>query len=403
MEVRRVAGDDIKRASEISTIAFNVEVGSWAEEWYFLEKTTGPNAIWGVFEGAQMVAACVAPPQQVWFGDNLTEGAYVGGVATHPEHRRKGYAEAMMREVARWQRASGRLISYLWPFSYRYYRKLGWEMAGDSIRISAPRKTVASWERNYETRDLLISDMPDLITLWTEFANKYNGCGVRSWERWVRTITSRREFSFEPQDTLFLKGTRAFGCWMDGEIAGYAQWAIPEAPNTELSILEIAFTNVTAARCLISAAAETSPSVDTVSWETAMDGPLHLMTNEATDFTRAVAPGFSGRVLDPERFLQSMTWVMEARGNLSLKIHDPVFGETKVNLDIESGRSTVSKHEGQQLECSTQTLTQVATGYLTPEQAVALGGISESQLGAARLLARAGGGRCPYRSRQEPG
>ena len=57
----------------------------------------------------------------------------IGGVATHPEYRGRGYATAVMNDCIRKMEQEDYDISILWTDSPGFYRRLGWESAGTEL------------------------------------------------------------------------------------------------------------------------------------------------------------------------------------------------------------------------------------------------------------------------------
>ena len=55
--------------------------------------------------------------------------AGISGVATLPEHQRKGYASRLIVETLHLLRKRGVALAGLFPYDYAYYRRLGWETA----------------------------------------------------------------------------------------------------------------------------------------------------------------------------------------------------------------------------------------------------------------------------------
>lgn len=56
----------------------------------------------------------------------------LGDVATKTPYQRRGYASRLMVEAVRRMSARGDHVSALFTFSYEYYRRFGWEVAGDN-------------------------------------------------------------------------------------------------------------------------------------------------------------------------------------------------------------------------------------------------------------------------------
>ena len=118
----------------------------------------------------------------------------IAGVSTYPQFRRNGCIREIMKELFSMSAANGWTISYLYPFSFDYYRQFGYERAFQQKSIKIPLKSLSKLERYsdavlYDSKKLL----PDLVQAYKSFAQNYNGMLVRS---------DYREWSFEPYKSL---------------------------------------------------------------------------------------------------------------------------------------------------------------------------------------------------------
>ena len=77
-----------------------------------------------------------------WDDATLLVGA-IGGVATDPEHRRGGLAGRNLEDALDYMAGNGYDISILWTGISDYYRRWGWESAGDRWRFDMDRTTIS--------------------------------------------------------------------------------------------------------------------------------------------------------------------------------------------------------------------------------------------------------------------
>jgi GNAT superfamily N-acetyltransferase len=104
-------------------------------------------------------------PRQVYTAEGyLLKTGIIGGVATHPDYRNKGYATTLLRECIRIMERQEYDLSLLWPSVADFYRKLGWEYAAQECcfdlnaenisRIShaacIPQKSSSGYQRIHE-------------------------------------------------------------------------------------------------------------------------------------------------------------------------------------------------------------------------------------------------------------
>lgn len=67
-------------------------------------------------------------PRVVCLGQLRLKVAMIAVVATYPEHRQRGYAATLMRDLQRTIREEGYDLGLLWTGVPEFYRKLGWEI-----------------------------------------------------------------------------------------------------------------------------------------------------------------------------------------------------------------------------------------------------------------------------------
>ena len=90
------------------------------------------------------VVSCVSIyPCQVQWGDAVLKVGGIGGVATDPEHRRHGLAGLTLEDCLKVMAEEDFDLSILWTGISDYYRRWGWEHAGQSWRFAMDRTTVA--------------------------------------------------------------------------------------------------------------------------------------------------------------------------------------------------------------------------------------------------------------------
>lgn len=90
---------------------------------------------WWLSEDGEDFCGCIGVlPAKVRFDGHAVGMSGVGGVATLPQHRRKGAIRACMNAALADMRERGDVFSVLYPFSRAYYRQFGYE---DGASVSA--------------------------------------------------------------------------------------------------------------------------------------------------------------------------------------------------------------------------------------------------------------------------
>lgn len=83
-----------------------------------------------------IVAHAAIKRAKLILGNIVLETGAIGGVATHPDHRGKGYAGLIMQDCIQEMKKTGCEISILWSGTPDLYRKFGWENASRAFAFT---------------------------------------------------------------------------------------------------------------------------------------------------------------------------------------------------------------------------------------------------------------------------
>ena len=109
----------------------------WLESFQKTAEMFGSQFIVVVEMDGQIVSSLLCHPAPVYVAEMPVSHSSVGAVGTLPEYRNKGCAAAMMRECVKVLKAQDICLSSLWPFSFPYYRRFGWEVGAEGRTYSA--------------------------------------------------------------------------------------------------------------------------------------------------------------------------------------------------------------------------------------------------------------------------
>lgn len=381
------SSDEVRAAADVAEAAFgrSADLDSWQEHYALLEQVFGRDVFLVVEEGGRFVSSLACLPAQVWLhGRRLGMGA-VGGVATLPDARRQGFAGAMMCAIVERMQEQGLALSALWPFSFPYYRKFGWDFACEhrSYRL-APDKLPALPEPE-DVSPLMESDLPAVMEAYACYARRLVCCTDRS-ERWWRELL--RIQGVPP----FAQGARATGRMLvarkGSSIEGYAVHKLPSAErNVEVGEL-LALTPEARLKLLAAIAAEHSASI---TFKAPPGDRFRSQIPEPRHVLASLEPGFSFRVVDPAAALEILVPPAGLDGRITFALHDPARPSVPTRryaVEVAGGvvaRCRPSRPDGQSpcLECDIPTFSQVFAGYLRPAQAQWLGRLAGSNASLA--------------------
>jgi predicted acetyltransferase len=89
----------------------------------------------GCYAGDELVGLTGVIDFEMRFGDRWIPCAGIAGVACLPSHRRRGVVKQLLTECLKILNERRVPIASLWPFSYPFYKKMGWEVTDFQTEI----------------------------------------------------------------------------------------------------------------------------------------------------------------------------------------------------------------------------------------------------------------------------
>lgn len=181
-DIRRLTDSELPDYVELFRYAFRDFSGTPGDP--ELQASIPAEDVLAMWDGAQLVSAVVDFRfTQAVRGRVMAMGG-IGGVATYPEHRGRGYVRTLMRTAFQQMRERGAHVSMLRPFKQSYYRKFGYETASTYIGWDMPSEAIAQWadprfagDFRYQ-RGLALELKPDLVAFWEEIQASVNGLAL---------------------------------------------------------------------------------------------------------------------------------------------------------------------------------------------------------------------------------
>jgi len=182
----------------------------------------------------------------------------VAGVTDAAEYRGQGILTPLFATLLRDAKQRGALISTLFPAAARIYRKFGYEIIAEYLRVEASSRTLAevSPPATIRTRRAAASDFDAIRAVYDTWAIEQNG------------PLSRRGVSFNATAEDFIRSFTGVTVAVDAEdtVCGFVSWHRGEGVGTRasISISDLLATNSDAYRALLSVIgsfASVAPSV----------------------------------------------------------------------------------------------------------------------------------------------
>ena len=144
MHVRKITPQEQLAVMRVSATAFLFEISDeTTQKLAAAPLDNGHENVWAAFDDdtGTLTASMVAYPCDMRFDGNVVRMSGIGNVASLPEHRMLGSVRAIFQAVLDEDYNTGTAFSALYPFSYGYYRKFGYELTTSVLDIEVPMET----------------------------------------------------------------------------------------------------------------------------------------------------------------------------------------------------------------------------------------------------------------------
>lgn len=157
----------------------------------------------------ELVASVTCYQRMMYCGGELAKVGAIGSVATHPDHRRRGYVRQVLAHSRQWMHDSGFDFSFLFG-KYEVYGGSGWECltAFDTIAQTRPPQLPSG----LVVRPVSFPrDIPAIAALYGAFNEPLVGPFVRTPAYWERRVPRGHFVDRTPEFRLIEEGGRPVG------------------------------------------------------------------------------------------------------------------------------------------------------------------------------------------------
>lgn len=290
-------------------------------------------------------------------------------VATHPEEQNRGFASALVRSTLQGMCAQRLPVSVLFPFSFRYYRKFGYELGGNSCQFWCRPSSIPAYQERGDCRPATPEDCERLADLHAAHL-RHSLCGMdRSRERWSALCVDPRY-----QTVVHTDG-------------GYAVLEETRDPygGRLLRVLELCARTPAGWRGLLGHLSQAT--AESVEWlgsaaSLAESGLLRSTAPLREGFKpRGIAtlrPQFQVRITDLSRLLEALApGFPSGKYRLALRVRDELIPENARPVAIQGHAAQAeirpARATDPALELDIRIAAQILCGYMSPLEAVSQG------------------------------
>lgn len=183
MEIRAPHPNELDEMLELMCRAFDLDVELARDIFYsdpffdLLERRV-------LVDKGKVISCLTIVPGVMALGNARIPVAGIAGVATDEAFRRRGYAAALLRDTIKWLYDKKSPLSMLYPFSPRYYRKFGWEVASVEWSCEIPSRLLPPYSESRFVRPYRAGDLEHLRRLHDVHLHNTAGGFEREPARW---------------------------------------------------------------------------------------------------------------------------------------------------------------------------------------------------------------------------
>jgi len=322
----------------------------------------------GVFgDKGRLESAMSIIPYTMRMNNHESKMAGIGGVVTLPEARSRGHVKKIMEASFPIMREAGQDYSFLFPFSYAYYRHFGYEICLSLNRVKLPVSLFRDYPyplffEPYEPGD---SATP-IAEVYADFAGKRNLSIIRGDKDWERIL---KRDPYQNREFTYVHYTS------DGQADAYILYdAVRDRERgNRIMIKECCWKTPRALHGIFGFIGKLGAEFQHVCWDVPSDINIHALFRECYEMEWTVASSGMNRIVNVGVAMSNLR-APTGSGSVVIKVNDAFLPDNSgvYAIQWEGGRLTSVKGQesAADLETSVETLTQLATGFITPAEAV---------------------------------
>lgn len=339
-----------------------------------------------------------------WLGEGVARIAGIAGVATRQTERSKGYAGLLLTETLSTLRERGFALSALFPFSYDYYRKFGYELAGVAHRCQIRPAQLPHDREAARVRSTQTTDIPYLERLYDAAAQQQTLRAIRDTKRWNYILDHVKQRVVYAPERNAVAGYLLYE-YRPGVVERIAP---PKRVPPTLRLLEMVAETPEARRGLLGHLAQQSHvgHIEYEATETELERNGFLSAEGGNNANASgnveIQPSLMVRVIHLQAVLNTLTTAWPFEGTLGIILHDPLHAEGGEAAVLAGGATSTpilpdaARSLPDHLEGDVRVWAPVLVGHLRGEDACLQGLLHASTPHAAALAGQLFPQRTPY-------
>ncbi len=364
MSIRPIRPDEVERFRRISSHAF-VLTPDWEERLFAADFDLSTTR--ALFVDGQMRSVLRLLPMEVWFHQTVIPMGGIAWVATAPEERRRGYVRRLLKHCLQEMRQGGLSISMLYPFSFEYYRKFGYEHCGDWKTYTLDPKGLSGITAPPgEIVPVGPETIPAIDGVYAAFSQRRTCSLIRSESYWRDKVMKGYK---RPRYTYLWRSKRMVGGYIIYEIIDHGDF------QRTLQVRELVALDHEARCGLLNFLYNHDSQAQKVELTVPVDDVIVSYLNNPRVEVR-IKPSFMARLVDVKLAWESKIYRPESKGQVVFQLQDALapWNSGVFRLVVEGGRGTLEATKARaDMTTNARTLSQIYCGYRTLEEAVESG------------------------------
>ncbi len=332
MIIRNLKENEYKKSAKVISSAYSFK---WTQD--DEKKIFRPEYCFGAFDDDDetLMSLIYSVSLKARYFGRYIDCAGAGMIATLPMYRRRGCVRAVYNKVFENMHKNGEVFSYIYPFSYDYYRKFGYEQFAEKYILTFPMHALSCVKAN--TNAFLMDSkeaFKEVVRIYDAYTCSVESAFERTQPMWDKKLT------LDPYSSN-LHTYIWFDC--DGVNKAYATIRLE---NELLSVTDMAYVDRQGLEGIIGFLSTFYPRALKVRFENVTaDSPLKYIIKEYSQSEGILRSWAMARVTDVKKAFELARYP-EKKGSFAVKVEDFLDWNNKIfNVEYENGTCTVTESE----------------------------------------------------------
>jgi predicted acetyltransferase len=296
------------KAHEVTTDLDEVRKASWTKNWQNPDKRDWSYV---ALDGKEVVS------NVSFFEDttNIIRGrmvpfSAVWGVATLPQHRRKGLVRQLFVDSFKSMREKGMSLSILAPFYKYYYERFGYQLAESRIKHEFPRRLLRLVKGNPKITNRELTDTSEVSTClkMEEAMSRYGSRNFHTMFTLEQMIKENHYHLFE----------------CDGEPVGAVKFHFfkVKEDHIDIGVYATSYTSLDVFPSIVELVGHYAANATTIRWYTDPQVPVRYYMDDLQKWDTVDWSGMMMRVVDIEKYCAAINVPKDAIESFTIKLSD---------------------------------------------------------------------------------